>query len=97
MQRRRKNRKVVKPQVKVQSAAVDMATGKAPANPVGVAETRVLQALGIFFSLLLVEGLLLAASVSEIMAGHAYCAVRTCLVCHSKIFFFLLQLLLLLT
>jgi hypothetical protein len=55
----------VEPQVKVESAAVDMVTGKAPASPVGAAETRVVQALGIFFFVLLTEGLVLAGSVSE--------------------------------
>jgi hypothetical protein len=53
----------VEPQVKVESAVVDMATGKAPTPAVGVAEARVLQALASFFALLLVEGLLLAGSV----------------------------------
>ena len=51
--------------MKVQSAAVDMATGKAPTSPVGEAETRVVQVLGIFFFILLAEGLVLAASVRE--------------------------------
>lgn len=51
--------------MKVESAAVDMATGKAPASPVGAAETRVVQALGIFFFVLLTEGLVLAGSVSR--------------------------------
>ncbi len=50
--------------MKVQSAAVDMATGKTPASPVGEAETRVVQVLGIFFFVLLAEGLVLAGSVS---------------------------------
>lgn len=63
-QRRRKNRKVIEPQVKVQSAAVDMVTGKAPASPVGEVETLVVQVLGIFFFVLLTEGLVLAGSVS---------------------------------
>lgn len=65
-QRRRKNRKVVEPQVKVQSAAVDMVTGKTPASPVGEVETLVVQVLGIFFFLLLTEGLVLAGSVSVV-------------------------------
>lgn len=64
VQRRRKNRKVVEPKVKVQSAVVDMATGKTPASTAGEAETRVVQVLGIFFFVLLTEGLLLAGSVS---------------------------------
>lgn len=62
MLRRRKNRKVVEPQVKVQSAAVDMVTGKTPASPVGEVETLVVQVLGIFFFVLLTEGLVLAGS-----------------------------------
>lgn len=65
-QRRRKNRKVVEPQVKVQSAAVDMVTGKTPASPVGEVETLVVQVLGIFFFVLLTEGLVLAGSVSVV-------------------------------
>jgi hypothetical protein len=64
VQRRRKNRKVVEPKVKVQSAVVDMATGKTPASTAGEAETRVVQVLGSFFFVLLTEGLLLAGSVS---------------------------------
>ncbi|WIA08275.1 hypothetical protein OEZ85_007718 [Tetradesmus obliquus] len=61
--RRRKNRKgKVEPKVKVESAVVDMATGKTPANAVGEAEGRVLQALAGFFGVLLTEGLLLAGA-----------------------------------
>lgn len=44
---------------------VDMATGKTPASAAGAAETRVVQVLGIFFFVLLTEGLVLAGSVSE--------------------------------
>jgi hypothetical protein len=70
LQRRRKNRKgKVEPKVKVESAVVDMATGKTPANPVGEAEGRVLQALAGFFGILLVEGLLLAGAVSVAGVG----------------------------
>jgi hypothetical protein len=57
---------VVEPQVKVQSAAVDMVTGKTPASPVGEVETLVVQVLGIFFFVLLTEGLVLAGSVSVV-------------------------------
>jgi hypothetical protein len=65
LQRRRKNRKgKLEPKVKVESAVVDMATGKTPTNPVGEAEGRVLQALAGFFGILLVEGLLLSGAVS---------------------------------
>eukprot|EP00879_Flechtneria_rotunda_P025974 GHRR01027641.1.p1 GENE.GHRR01027641.1~~GHRR01027641.1.p1 ORF type:complete len:201 (+),score=87.21 GHRR01027641.1:180-782(+) len=61
--RRRKNRRgQVEPQVKVESAVVDMATGKTPANAVGEAETKVIQVLFGFFGILLVEGLVLAGS-----------------------------------
>lgn len=63
LQRRRRSRRV-EPKVKVESAVVDMATGKTPTNAVGEAESRVVQLLAAFFSLLLVEGLLLAGSVS---------------------------------
>jgi hypothetical protein len=65
LQRRRKNRKgKLEPKVKVESAVVDMATGKTPTNPVGEAEGRVLQAHAGFFGILLVEGLLLSGAVS---------------------------------
>lgn len=56
--------------MKVQSAAVDMATGKAPTTPVGEAETRVVQALGIFFFVLLTEGLVLAGSVRGLINSN---------------------------
>jgi hypothetical protein len=79
VQRRRKNRKVVEPKVKVQSAVVDMATGKTPASTAGEAETRVVQVLGIFFFVLLTEGLLLAGSVSGGCSCHLavqYCSAQ---------------------
>eukprot|EP00878_Enallax_costatus_P012945 GHUV01013518.1.p1 GENE.GHUV01013518.1~~GHUV01013518.1.p1 ORF type:complete len:181 (+),score=78.64 GHUV01013518.1:749-1291(+) len=61
--RRRKGKKgKVEPKVKVESAVVDMATGKAPANPAGEAETQVIQVLLGFFGILLTEGLVLAGS-----------------------------------
>jgi hypothetical protein len=67
LQRRRKNRKgKLEPKVKVESAVVDMATGKTPTNPIGEAEGRVLQALAGFFGILLVEGLLLSGAVSHL-------------------------------
>lgn len=67
MQRRRKNKKgKVEPKVKVESAVVDMATGKAAGNAAGEAETRVVQVLFGFFGILLTEGLVLAGSVSAI-------------------------------
>lgn len=69
LQRRRKNRSKVEPQVKVESAAVDMVTGKTPASAVGEAETRVVQVLGFFFFVLLTEGLVLAGSVSRGRGG----------------------------
>jgi hypothetical protein len=66
----------VQPNVKVESAVVDMATGKTPASAAGAAETRVVQVLGIFFFVLLTEGLVLAGSVSEGAnwgIRHAHC------------------------
>lgn len=67
MQRRRKSKKgKVEPKVKVESAVVDMATGKTPTNTIGAAETRVVQVLFGFFGILLTEGLLLAGSVSRL-------------------------------
>lgn len=56
--------------MKVESAVVDMATGKTPANAVGEAEGRVLQALAGFFGVLLTEGLLLAGAVSAAVMGN---------------------------
>jgi len=65
IQRKRKGKKgKVEAKVKVESAVVDMATGKAPANAVGEAETKVIQMLLGFFGILLTEGLVLAGSVS---------------------------------
>eukprot|EP00775_Hariotina_reticulata_P011690 gene11690-11834_t len=62
-QRKRKGRKgKVEAKVKVESAVVDMATGKTPANAAGEAETKVIQVLLGFFGILLTEGLVLAGS-----------------------------------
>jgi hypothetical protein len=62
-QARRRSRRRVEPAVKVESAAVAQATGAAPQTQLGEAETLAVQALGIFFAILLVEGLVLAGSV----------------------------------
>lgn len=76
LQRRRKSKKgKVEPKVKVESAVVDMATGKAPANAAGEAETKVIQVLLGFFGILLTEGLVLAGSVST--ASAPGCVVCT--------------------
>jgi len=73
MQRKRKGKKgKVEPKVKVESAVVDMATGKTPADAAGEAETKVIQMLLGFFGILLTEGLVLAGSVSV-------AAIRRCL------------------
>ncbi|KAI8468274.1 MAG: hypothetical protein J3K34DRAFT_470985 [Monoraphidium minutum] len=59
---RRRSRRKIEAQVKVESAAVAQATGALPQTPVGAAETAAVQALGIFFTFILMEGLLLAGS-----------------------------------
>ena len=51
------------PRVKVESAAVKLGTGQAPGEAGGAAETLYVQFLGALFVLILVEGLVLAASV----------------------------------
>jgi len=62
LSRRRKRKGRIQPQVQVQSAVVDQATGKAPTTPIGQAETLYLQVLGGYFVVLLTEGLVLAGS-----------------------------------
>jgi hypothetical protein len=63
-QKSRRNRRKVEPQVTVESAAVKQATGQTPATPEAQAESTYVLVMGAFFSLILIEGLLLAASVS---------------------------------
>lgn len=50
--------------MKVESATVAQATGQTPQTELGEFETGVVQMLTGFFGILLVEGLVLAASVS---------------------------------
>jgi len=65
-QTRRRNRRRVEAQVKVESATVAQATGQTPQTEIGEFETNVVQALMGFFGILLVEGLVLAGSVSAV-------------------------------
>ena len=55
----------IEPKVKVVSPVVDAVTGKVEATPEGQVETAAVLALFYFFLLILVEGLLLAGSVSS--------------------------------
>jgi hypothetical protein len=59
----------VEPQVKVNAPVVDAVTGKAPATPESQIETAAVLTLFYFFLAILVEGLLLAGSVSTYGSG----------------------------
>lgn len=59
---RKKRSGKIEPKVKVVSPVVDAVTGKAEPSPIGAAETTAVQILGVLFVIVLVEGLLLAAS-----------------------------------
>jgi hypothetical protein len=58
----------LEPKVKVESAAVKLGTGQAPTEAGGAAETLFVQFLGALFVLILVEGLVLAASVCRLVS-----------------------------
>lgn len=58
----RRAAKLPEAKVKVESAAVKLGTGQAPGTAGGAAETLFVQFLGALFVLILVEGLVLAAS-----------------------------------
>lgn len=58
----RRASKLPEAKVKVESAAVKLGTGQAPGTAGGAAETLFVQFLGALFVLILVEGLVLAAS-----------------------------------
>ena len=76
LQRSRRQRKgKIEAKVKVQSAIIDEVTGKTAATSVSQFETLMVNGLGIFFLVVIFEGLVLASSVSYLSTSLLGAAV----------------------
>lgn len=64
LQKGRRQRKRIEPKVKVNAPVVEEVTGKAPAAPESQFETGLVSTLLFLFSVVIIEGLVLAGSVS---------------------------------